>query len=167
LFAPAYIFLGVGAENANKEKKRIFYISPFTFKTTLVLDQNLANQGAFGVNKALYDANGTMISSGKRSKTELGFLFTSFYKKEIVKNITLVNKLSLYSDYINNFGNIDVDCDLSLDLVVNQYVKANIGARVVYDDDIKAKEEVNGTQVTVGPKAQLKQLLGVGIVYQF
>jgi hypothetical protein len=167
LFAPAYIFLGVGAENANKEKKRIFYISPFTFKTTLVLDQNLANQGAFGVNKALYDANGTIISSGKRSKTELGFLFTSFYKKEIVKNITLVNKLSLYSDYINNFGNIDVDCDLSLDLVVNQYVKANIGARVVYDDDIKAKEEVNGTQVTVGPKAQLKQLLGVGIVYQF
>jgi hypothetical protein len=167
LFAPAYIFLGVGAENANKEKKRVFYISPFTFKTTFVLDQNLANQGAFGVNKALYDANGNMISSGKRSKTELGFLFTSFYKREIVKNITLVNKLSLYSDYINNFGNIDVDCDLSLDLVVNQYVKANIGARVVYDDDIKAKEEVNGTQVTVGPKAQLKQLLGVGIVYQF
>jgi hypothetical protein len=167
LFAPAYIFLGVGAENANKEKKRIFYISPFTFKTTLVLDQNLANQGAFGVTKALYDLNGNIISSGKRSKTELGFLFTSFYKKEIVKNITLVNKLSLYSDYINNFGNIDVDCDLSLDLVVNQYVKANIGARVVYDDDIKAKEEVNGTQVTVGPKAQLKQLLGVGIVYLF
>lgn len=167
LFAPAYIFLGVGAENANKEKKRIFYISPFTFKTTLVLDQNLANQGAFGVTKALYDSNKNIISNGKRSKTELGFLFTSFYKKEIVKNITLVNKLSLYSDYINNFGNIDVDCDLSLDLVVNQYVKANIGARVVYDDDIKAKEEVNGTQVTVGPKAQLKQLLGVGIVYQF
>ncbi|WP_310595248.1 DUF3078 domain-containing protein [Flavobacterium sp.] len=167
LFAPAYIFLGVGAENANKEKKRIFYISPFTFKTTLVLDQNLANQGAFGVSKAIYDTSGNILVNGKRSKTELGFLFTSFYKREIVKNITLVNKLSLYSDYINNFGNIDVDCDLSLDLVVNQYVKANIGARVVYDDDIKAKEEVNGTQVTVGPKAQLKQLLGVGIVYQF
>jgi hypothetical protein len=167
LFAPAYIFLGVGAENASKDKKRIFYISPFTFKTTLVLDQNLANQGAFGVTKALYDTNGNLISSGKRSKTELGFLFTSFYKKEIVKNITLVNKLSLYSDYINKFGNIDVDCDLSFDLVVNQYVKANIGARVVYDDDIKAKEEVNGTQVTVGPKAQLKQALGVGLVYTF
>jgi hypothetical protein len=167
LFAPAYIFLGVGAENANKEKKRIFYISPFTFKTTLVLDQNLANQGAFGVSKAIYDTSGNILVNGKRSKTELGFLFTSFYKREIVKNITLVNKLSLYSDYINNFGNIDVDCDLSLDLVVNQYVKANIGARVVYDDDIKAKEEVNGTQVTVGPKAQLKQLLGVGIVYLF
>jgi hypothetical protein len=166
-FAPAYIFLGVGAENINKEKKRTFYISPFTFKKTLVLDQRLADQGAFGVTKAVYDANGILIAEGKRSKTELGFLMTSFYKKEIFKNINLENRLSLYSDYINNFGNVDVDCDLLLDLVVNQYVKANIGTRIVYDDDIKSKKEVDGTQVTQGPKAQLKQMLGVGIVYVF
>nr|WP_244175195.1 DUF3078 domain-containing protein [Flavobacterium urumqiense] len=166
-FAPAYIFLGVGAENIIKEKKRTFYISPFTFKKTLVLDQRLANQGAFGVTKAVYDANGILIMEGKRSKTELGFLMTSFYKKEIFKNINLENRLSLYSDYINNFGNVDVDCDLILDLVVNQYVKANIGTRIVYDDDIKSKKEVDGTQVTQGPKAQLKQMLGVGIVYVF
>jgi hypothetical protein len=166
-FAPAYLFLGVGAENANKEKKRVFYISPFTFKNTLVLDQNLANQGAFGVSKAVYDANGNLILNGKRSKTELGLLFTSFYKKEIAKNITFENRLSLYSDYINNFGTIDVDYDFLLDLVVNQYVKANIGARLIYDDDIKAKEEMEGKQVTVGPKIQLKQVLGVGIVYAF
>jgi hypothetical protein len=51
--------------------------------------------------------------------------------------------------------------------VVNQYVKANIGTRIVYDDDIKSKKEVAGTQVTQGPKAQLKQMLGVGIVYVF
>lgn len=166
-FAPAYIFMGIGAENVNKEKKRTFYVSPFTFKTTLVLDQRLANQGAFGVTKAIYDANGVLISEGKKSKTELGFLMTSFYKKEIAKNINLENRLSLYSDYINNFGNVDVDCDLLLDLVVNQYVKANIGTRIVYDDDIKSKKEVDGTQVTQGAKAQLKQLLGVGIVYVF
>jgi hypothetical protein len=166
-FAPAYIFLGVGAENINKEKKRTFYISPFTFKKTLVLDQRLADQGAFGVARAVYDANGNLIMEGKRSKTELGFLMTSFYKKEIFKNINLENRLSLYSDYINNFGNVDVDCDLILDLVVNQYVKANIGTRIVYDDDIKSKKEVAGTQITQGPKAQLKQMLGVGIVYVF
>jgi hypothetical protein len=35
--------------------------------------------------------------------------------------------------------------------VVNEYVKTNIGLHIIYDDDIK-KEEVNGEQVTVGPK---------------
>lgn len=167
LFAPAYFFLGVGAENASKSKHRVFYISPFTFKNTFVLDQRLANQGAFGVTKAQYDANGNLVLKGKQSKTELGFLFTSYYKKELFKNVILVNKLVLYSDYINHFGNIDIDNDFMLDLVVNQYVRANIGARLIYDDDIKAKEEVNGKQVTVGPKMQLKQMLGIGLTYVF
>jgi hypothetical protein len=40
-----------------------------------------------------------------------------------MKNITLENRLSLYSDYINKFGNIDIDYDLTLELVVNEYVK--------------------------------------------
>jgi hypothetical protein len=34
-----------------KKKRRVFYVSPFTLKTTLVLDQQLADQGAFGVPK--------------------------------------------------------------------------------------------------------------------
>jgi hypothetical protein len=52
-------------------------------------------------------------------------------------------------------------------MTVNQYVKANIGTHIVYDDDIKSKEEESGVQVIKGPKVQLKQLLGVGVVYQF
>lgn len=166
-FAPAYTFLGVGAEYANKEKKINVYISPLTLKNTLVLDQRLANQGAFGVEKVTYDENGNIISEGKKTKTELGFLVTSHFKKEVFKNITFENRLSLYSDYLNNFGNIDVDWQAQLDLVVNQYVKANIGINMIYDDDIKAKEQINGEEVTVGPKVQLKQMIGIGLVYNF
>lgn len=166
-FAPAYTFFGVGAEYFNKDKKINVYISPITLKNTLVLDQRLADQGSFGVGKALYDEQGNVISKGKNSKTELGFLITNHYKTEIWKNINLENRLSLYSDYINNFGNIDVDWQLQLDLVVNQYVRANIGLHIIYDDDIKAKEEIDGIQTSVGPKMQLKQVLGVGLVYAF
>lgn len=166
-FAPAYVFLGLGAEYATKKKDRMLYLSPFTSKMTFVLDQRLANQGAFGVIKAAYDLNGNLIRPGEKSKIELGFLLTGYYKKEILKNITLENRLSLYSDYIHHFGNIDVDYDLALDLVVNEHVRTNIGVHIIYDDDIKAKEEIAGAQVTVGPKLQLKQVLGVGIVYLF
>jgi hypothetical protein len=167
LFAPAYIFLGVGAEYASKDKKLKSYISPFTLKTTLVLDQTLANQGAFGVDKAIYDADGNLLVKGKRSRDELGFLFTSNYKSEIVKNVILENRVSLYSDYVNNFGNVDVDFDLTVDLVVNQHIRTNIGAHVLYDDDIKTKEKVDGVEIIRGARTQLKQVLGVGLVYDF
>jgi len=166
-FAPAYSFLGVGAEYANKEKKINVYISPLTMKNTLVLDQRLADQGAFGVEKAVYDADGVLIKKGSKAKTELGFLVTSHFKREVFKNINFENRLNLYSDYINKFGNVDVDWQTQMDFVVNQYVKANIGFNLIYDDDIKAKEEVNGEQITVGPKIQLKQTLGIGMVYDF
>jgi len=94
-------------------------------------------------------------------------LVTSQFKKELYKNVIFENRLSLYSDYINKFGNVDVDWQFKFDLVVNEYIKANIGAHIIYDDDIKAKDEINGVQVTIGPKIQLKQMLGVGLVYNF
>lgn len=166
-FAPAYTFLGAGADYYNKEKKFEIYLSPLTFKNTLVLDETLANKGAFGVSEATYDSEGNLISKGSQSKTEIGILITNYYKKEVWKNITMENRLSLYSDYLNNFGNIDVDWKLQFDLVVNQYVSANIGTHIIYDDDIKTTEEVDGELVTKGPKLQLKQSLGIGLVYNF
>lgn len=165
-FAPAYIFLGVGAEYSNKPRRINLYLSPLTMKNTLVLDQRLANQGAVGVTPAKYDiVTGDLISEGSRSRTELGMLATGHVKSDIYKNMTLENKLSLYTDYINNFGNIDVDWQMALNMVVNEYVKANVGLHVIYDHDIKAKEEIDGQQVTVGPKIQLKQTLGIGVVF--
>ena len=166
-FAPAYIFLGVGSEYNDKKNNLTVYVSPLTMKSTLVLDQRLANQGAFGVTKATYDVDGNLLTEGELYRFELGFLVTSQFKKELYKNVIFENRLSLYSDYINKFGNVDVDWQFKFDLVVNEYIKANIGAHIIYDDDIKAKEEVNGEQVTVGPKIQLKQMLGVGVVYNF
>lgn len=166
-FAPAYTFLGVGADYFDKEKKFDVYISPLTLKNTLVLDDDLANKGAFGMTKAVYDSAGNMITSGENSRTEVGFLVTNYYKKEVWKNITLENRLSLYTDYINNFGNIDVEWKMQFDLVVNQYVKANIGTHLLYDDDVKNIDKIDGVQVVSGAKVQLKQSLGIGMVYNF
>jgi hypothetical protein len=166
-FAPAYTFLGVGADYFDKKNKFDLFISPLTMKNTLVLNQTLANKGAFGVTKAVYDTNGNLIVEGENSKTEVGFLVTNNFKKEIATNITMENRLSLYSDYINKFGNIDMDWKLNFDLKVNRYVMANIGTQFVYDNDIKTSEEIDGKQVPKGPKLQVKQSLGVGLVYNF
>lgn len=166
-FAPAYTFLGVGANYLLKEKKFDAYVSPLTLKSTLVFDQDLANQGAFGVEKAIYDAQGNLVIPGRKSRTEVGFLATNYYKSEIMKNVIMENRLSLYSDYINNFGNIDVDWRLQFDLLVNQYMSANVGLHLIYDDDVKTSEEVNGQKIIKGARLQLRQSIGVGMVYNF
>jgi hypothetical protein len=166
-FAPAYTFLGIGADYFNKEKNLDIYISPVTLKNTLVLDDDLANSGAFGMTKATYDAAGNMLTPGEKSRSEIGFLVTNYYKKEVLKNITMENRLSLYTDYINNFGNIDVEWRLQFDLIVNKYVKANIGMHLIYDDDVKTIEEVNGQKVETAAKVQFKESLGIGMVYSF
>lgn len=166
-FAPAYTFLGIGAEYYKKEEKLKFYLSPLTLKNTLVLNQRLANEGAFGVEKATYDLEGNVIMKGKKSRTEVGILITNEWETEIYKNIMLDNRISLYSDYINNFGNVDVNWQIQLEMTVNEYVKASLGTHLIYDDDIKTKKQVDNVQVLSGPKVQLKQIMGIGLVYEF
>lgn len=166
-FAPAYTFLGIGSEYINKKEKFSVYLSPLTFKNTLVLDQALANAGAFGVTKALYDNEKNLIAEGKKAKTEMGILVSTTIERKLYTNIYVHNKLSLYSDYINNFGNIDVDWQFKMDLIVNEYVKANIGFDLIYDDDIDTIKNIDGALTNVGPKVQLKQTLGIGLVYNF
>lgn len=166
-FAPAYTFLGIGSEYIYKPDKLNIYLSPVTLKSTLVLDQKLADAGAYGVKKAVYDTEGNIISKGERNKTELGILATSYFEKEVFNNITLKNRLNLYTDYLHNFGNIDVDWQSYADLKVNEYVKANVGFNLVYDEDIDVIKEENGVKINEGAKVQLKQVLGIGLEYTF
>lgn len=167
--APAYIFLGVGTEYTHPTEELTLYLSPLTQKTTLVLDRKFANEGMFGVTPAKRDEQGNIIEEGEMMRTEIGVLFTSGFTKEIFTNIKLDNQLSLYSDYLNKFGNVDVDWQVNLDLVVNDYVKASISSHVRYDDDVKVKEDTDGDGdlESIGPKIQFKQMLGVGLVYEF
>lgn len=164
-FAPAYLFVGIGSEYFKNDFKA--YISPATLKSTLVLDDSLANKGEFGLEGGIFDADGNLLRAGKKSRNELGFLFTSEWKKSVMKNVSLKHNITLYTDYLNNFGNIDVDWQLLLEMKVNDVIKATLGGHLIYDDDIKNKRDVNGTQVTEGPRIQFKQLLSVGLVYNF
>lgn len=167
--APGYLFLGAGTEFSPEEEKFKAYFSPVTMKATYVLDQDLANQGAFGVEKAIYDAEDNIIREGKQTRTEVGILINSQWEKEIYRNMHFTNRVSLYTDYLNDFGNVDVDWEVTFNLVVNEYVKANVGAHIKYDNDVKTRElEISENETfAYGPRLQLKQILGVGVSYMF
>lgn len=156
--APGYLFLGLGKSYIPQGKALSLYLSPLTLKSTFVLDEVLSNQGAFGVNP------------GEKVFSEIGFLITNTWQKEILKNVTLNHRITLYTDYLRSFGNIDVDWEVDFTLKVNQFISANLGAHLIYDDDVRFEEVVaeDGTIIDPGtPRIQLKQLLGVGLLYAF
>lgn len=70
--APGYMFFGAGMEYGRHIERLSFYGSPLTVKTTFVLDNDLANSGAFGVDPAIYDLNGNLLQKGKKDKTRIG-----------------------------------------------------------------------------------------------
>lgn len=167
--APGYAFLGIGTEYTQPDEDLTIYLSPLTMKSTFVLDRKMANEGMFGVTPAVKDEEGNIIIEGERVRTELGILLTSGYTSEIFTNVKLENQLSLYTDYLNKFGNVDIDWQVNVDMKVNNFIKASVGSHLRYDDDIKVKEDLNGDGQleTLGPKIQFKQMLGVGVVYEF
>ena len=156
-FAPAYTFLGLGGTYNLNDKFFSIYLSPFTFKSTYVLDEKLSNDGAFGV------------TPGKNARHELGFLVRTKWDRELAKNFAMTNALELYTDYINSFGNIDIDWVLTFRFKINDFMEANFRTHLIYDDDIKYKEDTNGdgNLETLGARVQLKQQLGIGILYSF
>ncbi len=171
--APGYLFLGGGVEYGKNIDKFSMYFSPLTLKTTFVFDEALSDAGSFGVEPAEYDLNGNLIRSGERVRKELGILLTSAYETQLFENIAIRNLMSFYTDYINDFGNIDVDWEIVFDFKVNSFVRATLGSHLKYDNDVKIQEEFVNTETEetefeeLGARVQWKQLLGVGVIYEF
>ena len=167
--APGYLFFGGGAEYGKNLEQLSIYLSPLTFKSTFVLDEDLANEGSFGVDPAIFDENGNILEKGQKVRTEMGILITNSYQAKIFKNISLTNRLSLYSDYLNSFGNIDIDWEIIFDFKVNSFVSATLGSHLRYDDDVKTliASEIDDDFIKKGARVQWKQNLGIGVVVDF
>ena len=167
--APGYLFVGGGVEYGKNIEKLSFYMSPLTFKATFVLDQELADKGSFGVSPAIFDTLGNKIVDGENVRTEMGVLVTNSYETQVLENIYIKNRVSLYTDYLNSFGNIDVDWEVVFDFKVNDFVKATLGSHLRYDNDVKIIEEteIEDEFAERGASLQWKQLLGIGVIVDF
>ncbi len=144
-FAPAYFTLGMGADYKPCDKFSL-YLSPLTGKMTVVADDYLSSIGAFGV------------SPGKKSFLELGAMVVAAANMELMKNVNLMSKLTLFSAYTHDFGNIDVNWETMIAMKINKYLSATLAYNLIYDDDVL----INGA-----PRIQHKEVLGVGLAYTF
>lgn len=166
--SPGYLLAALGFDYKPNQHFSAF-IAPLTSKTTFVLDQQLANAGAFGVDKAVYDLTSNVITPGKNIRNEVGGYIKMVYQRDIMKNVNFQTKIDLFSNYLNNPQNIDVNWQTMLGLKVNQYITATVGTHLIYDDDIDIAVDKNtdGVFETSGPRTQFKQFLNVGFSYKF
>jgi len=168
--APGYLFVGGGISYIPEGKNFNLYISPLTQKATFVLDQDLANDGAFGVQKALRDSTGTILKEGENKFIEIGISVTNEWETPIWENVSLDHRISLYTDYLRSFGNVDIDWELNFKFTVNDFIKANFGTQIIYDDDIRFNQIIDddGSVVSSGvPRIQFRQMLAIGLSYSF
>lgn len=149
LMAPGYMTLAVGADYKPNSNFSLL-VSPVTGKTTFVLDEKLSQAGAYGV------------KPGNKVFSELGSLLVANYNQEVFKNVNVISKLTLFSAYNNNFGNIDVNWDVMLSFKINKFLATTLTTNLVYDDDIKT---VDSNGMPAGPKVQLREVLGIGLTY--
>ncbi|HIA06992.1 MAG TPA: DUF3078 domain-containing protein, partial [Flavobacteriales bacterium] len=116
LLAPGYVIVALGVEN-KPEKEFGLYVAPLTLKLSMVNDQELADAGAFGVEKAIYDeTTGAKISGGKKTRSELGCYARVFYARDVMENVTLKTELDLFSNYVDEPENIDVNWEVLLNM---------------------------------------------------
>lgn len=174
--APGYFLGAIGMDYKPSDKFSLF-ISPVTTKLTVVNNQTLADQGAFGVEAAEYagdNPDSTKLKDGKTSRLEVGGYIRLAYKKDIWDNVSFQTNLDLFSNYSEEPQNIDVNWDNLLSMKINKYLTTTITTSLIYDHDIKIQEtKDDGTpklkdgEPIIGPRTQFKYVLAVGFQYKF
>lgn len=149
--SPAYLLIGPGALWKKSDDLKVNF-APATAKFVFVDGQFTdpndprnrldADMKYFGV-----DANETM-------RFELGMAVSGYAKFGLVENVTMENILNLYSNYLEDPQNVDIDYTANVNLKVNDYITANIAFQAIYDDNA-----VNGFQI--------REAIGVGFAYKF
>lgn len=166
--APAYITIAMGLDYKHKTIVTA-YLAPLTIKTTLVYNDELANAGAYGVDPAIYNNLGQLLTAGSKTRTESGAYIRVVYEDLLTANLELKSKLELFSNYKNNPQNIDVNLEQEIILNVNKYFSVTTYAQLIYDDDINVDQDTNDDGIIdkSGPITQYKEIIGVGLTYSF
>ncbi len=150
--APAYIITAIGMDYKPKDYFSVFF-SPLTGKTTIVKNDSLANIGAFGV------------EPGKKIRYEFGSYLKMQFNKDITKKITVTSDVTLFSNYLHNPQNIDVNFNFLIAAKISKYLSINFSNQMIYDDDIWITIDPDTGQK--GKRLQIKNVLGLGFVLKF
>jgi len=138
--SPAFFQFGPGILFKKDEDFKI-NIAPSTIRLIVVDPFFTQKKAAFGVEK------------GESKNIEFGSSIVANYKFILAKNVTIENLLNLYSNYMGNIANVDINYRLNMNSKINKHMSANFTFQTIYDDDtVKA--------------FQVRELISLGLNYE-
>jgi hypothetical protein len=140
-FSPAYFQFGPGMLWKRNDNMKI-NIAPATSKVILVHKHFTENGPSFGV------------LQGESSRYEFGAAINAYYKFNLMDNVSAENILNLYTNYLEDAQNVDLDYTLNIVMKVNKYLTTNFAYQTIYDDNAY-------------PGFQTRQVIGIGVNYGF
>lgn len=175
--APGYLTIAPGMLYKPAEYFSIL-VSPITIKGTFVMDQDLADLGAFGVDPADTLADGSINrGTGKNSKIKAGAFVELYFKKALKPDLSFESKLNLFYNYLqdNNIpeGAIPLDFNWQnfFNYSINKWFSANLFLHLAYmpGDVFIERTGIDGKDLKVTPndKLQIKETFGLGLAYNF
>lgn len=140
-FSPAFFQFGPGMLWKKSDNLKM-NIAPATSKLIMVHDHFTEFSSSFGVEQ------------GETTRYELGAAFNGYYKFKLMENVSVEHILNLYSNYLEDAQNVDIDYQLNLVMKINKYLSTNFAFQTIYDDNA-----FRGFQT--------KQIIGLGVNYGF
>jgi hypothetical protein len=144
--SPGYLTTGPGIYWSKDANLKINF-APLTSKFTFV--DNVYTSGIGYVDGTYFG-----VDANKSVRYELGFYSSIYYKLAIMTNVTAENTLNVYSNYLEDPQNVDMDYSLNVIMKVNKYLSANFSFQAIYDDNA-----FRGFQT--------RQVFGLGISFGF
>ncbi|MFY8136811.1 MAG: DUF3078 domain-containing protein [Flavobacteriales bacterium] len=169
LMAPGWTLFSLGMDYKPNDKLTAF-ISPVTYRGIFVLDQDLADAGAFGV-KRQFETDGITVikGSGENLRSEMGAYARVQYTTDVIENVNLKSKIELFSNYIDNPQNVDISWENLISMKINKWMTTTIFTHLIYDDNtqiVKETDELTGAATNVGPGVQFKSIIGIGLSWK-
>ena len=173
-FAPAYLTVSAGYSYKTRDERFQIFLSPMAGKVTFVMNQDLADNGNFGVKKGHYDADSLWIP-GENIAASVGVNAIVNYKQPIGKNITYTTMLNTFYNYTEHRDDdrlrLDFNWENTINFVINKYISTILFVHLKYDHNttFPVYETIEGVETVVDnvPKLQFKESLGVAFIHRF
>lgn len=157
--SPAYVLTSAGIDYLPFKGARLT-IAPVTGKLTMIIKDEIADLESFF---------NTLLSINKNLRYEFGGFVKFQAEGKITEDLSYKTKLGLFSNYARNPQNIDVDWQTQMNLKISKYISLSLKAHMMYDDDVNIPIDSNGDGIAdrLGPRLQLKEILGAGFLWKF